>query len=50
MDPVNILESKVVVQKTVSTEKAINKLNNIRNMEEKETNQVIQKYFKKLIC
>ena len=43
MDPVNILESKVVVQKTVSTEKAINKLNNIRNMEEKETNQVIQK-------
>ena len=43
MDPVNILGSKVVVQKTVSTEKAINKLNNIRNMEEKETNQVIQK-------
>jgi len=43
MDPVNILESKVVVQKTVSTEEAITKLNNIRNMEEKETNQVIQK-------
>jgi len=43
MDPVNILESKVVVQKTVSTEEAINKLNDIRNMEEKEINQVIQK-------
>ena len=43
MDPVNILGSKVVVQKTVSTEEAINKLNDIRNMEEKEINQVIQK-------